>query len=179
MTGPITRSEDRIEPPESGDERTLLTSFLDWQRQTLQWKCSGLTPDLLATVAPPPSAMSLLGMVRHMTEVEMSWFQRFDGTSVVYPYSSETDRDGEWDLGDPAAITQQEVDAAWARWHAVVDRAREVVARTDLDAMSRRPGRRPQVSMRWILIHMIEEYARHNGHADLIRDRLDGGAQGE
>jgi hypothetical protein len=168
-----TPPDERAEPPQSGDDRSLLTAFLDYHRQTLEWKCAGLSPAQLAIPGVPTTNMTLLGLIRHLTEVEMGWFQGFDGTEVRYPYSNAGDRDGDWRVGPAEQVSGADVTDAWLRWREAADASRRVVAATELDALSRRAGR-PQVSMRWILLHLIEEYARHNGHADLIREAIDG-----
>jgi uncharacterized damage-inducible protein DinB len=115
--------------------------------------------------------LSLLGLVRHMAEVERSWFRRTLAGEAAPPlYYSDSDPDGDFDWVEGA-----EVDAAFAAWRAECDHARELIAKMDsLDYVGhqRRSGER--VSLRWILVHMIEEYARHNGHADLLRERIDG-----
>lgn len=165
---------ERPEPAFVGDERTQLTGFLDFHRATLEWKCAGLTADQLARQAVAPSTMSLLGLVRHLAEVERAWFDRVAGVTRPLPYSSPDDRDAEFDgaVGDPVVAAE-----AFQTWRTAIDEAREVTARTDLDATFEHPvnGR---TSLRWVLIHLIEEYARHNGHADLLREAIDG-ATGE
>ncbi|HZC70282.1 MAG TPA: DinB family protein [Jatrophihabitans sp.] len=176
MTVPMD-ADDRPEPPLLGDERATLIGFLDYQRATLEWKCSGLDPEQLARRAMPPSTMSLLGLVRHLAEVEWSWFDRFgmDGyRRDPYFFSMEDlDRDFDGAQADPALVTE-----AFEKWHSAIEEARAVVAGHELDAgfMHRRWER--EVSLRWVLTHMIEEYARHNGHADLLREAIDG-AKGE
>ena len=169
------KEEDRTEPPQVGDDRATLTGFLDFHRDTLEWKCAGLTPEQLRERAVPPSSMSLLGLVRHLAEVERGWFQRgVAGETVVPLYYSDDDPDGDFDNVDGA--TQADVDEAFATWRAAVARAREIIAAASLDdTFTRRDG---EISVRWVLVHMIEEYARHNGHADLLRERIDG-ATGE
>ncbi|HEV8557816.1 MAG TPA: DinB family protein [Actinophytocola sp.] len=165
---------ERTEAPQEADERTTLLGFLDFQRDTLAWKCSGLDHDQLRTRAVPPSTLSLLGLVRHMSDVERGWFRRtLAGEDAPARYWSTDDPDSDFDNVDTA-----DVDESFALWHAECDRARELVAATpSLDVTgTQRDGNK--VSLRWILVHMIEEYARHNGHADLLRERLDG-ATGE
>jgi uncharacterized damage-inducible protein DinB len=165
---------ERIEAPYEADERTMLVSFLDYHRATLAMKCDGLTHAQLRERSVPPSSLSLLGLVRHMAEVERSWFRRaINGEDVPTIYYSETDPDGDFDNIDDA-----DVDDAFATWRAECERAREIVAAApSLDVAGfRRSGDR--VTLRWVLVHMIEEYARHNGHADLLRERIDG-ATGE
>ncbi len=166
-------AQSRHEPPSLGDERTLLTGFLDYHRDTLAWKCSGLTDEQLKLRSAEPSSMSLLGMLRHLTEVERGWFVRGIAKEEAEPlYYTEENQDGDWDLLDSHSPTE-----VFEVWQAACARSREIVAAHDLDAEGARGDWR--FSLRWVLLHMIEEYARHNGHADLIRERIDGGAIGE
>jgi uncharacterized damage-inducible protein DinB len=166
----VSEGDERPQPPFVGDERTLLTGFLDFHRATLAWKCAGLTPDQLARRSLPPSSMSLLGLVRHLAEVERAWFDRVAGADRSLQYSSPQDRDRDFDgaVGGPDAAAE-----SFYAWRAAVGEARMVTARTDLDATFEHP-RDGTTSLRWVLIHLIEEYARHNGHADLLREVLDG-----
>ena len=162
------------EIPRNGDERSTLLAFLVWQRATLARKCEGLEPDQLRIRSAEPSSLSLLGLVRHMADVERGWFRStLAGEDLQERYSSEDDRDGEFDNVDTA-----DVDEAFAAWREECARADEIISRRALDATGhQRTGR--EVSMRWILIHMIEEYSRHNGHADLLRERIDGATDRE
>jgi hypothetical protein len=162
----------RHEPPPVGDERTLLTAFLRWQRETLELKCSGLGADALARRAVEPSTMSLLGLVRHMAKVEHGWFRRtMAGDDAPRLYCSEADPDGDFDgaVADPAVVSE-----AWDSWRAEVAFADAFVASApDLDVTGHNSWH-GAISLRWVLIHMVEEYARHLGHADLLRERIDG-----
>jgi hypothetical protein len=155
---------------ELADERRLLDDWLDFHRDVLLWKCEGVSPDDLVSRACEPSTLTLIGLVRHMAEVERQWFRhvlgREEGLTAVYDYS--TDRDADFNDLDPARVGED-----FATFGAEVRRCREVVARYDLDAVGT-TRRGTSVSLRWIYLHMIEEYARHNGHADLLRERLDG-----
>jgi uncharacterized damage-inducible protein DinB len=164
-------TDQRPEPPHQGDDRTILTAFLDWQRATLAWKCDGLDDAQLRHRAVPPSSLSLLGLVRHMADVERSWFRRtFSGEDAPPHYYAKEDLDGEFDNVDDADVAE-----AFATWRAECEQARTVVAETpSLDTTAAKPSWGRVVSLRWILTHMIEEYARHNGHADLLRERIDG-----
>jgi uncharacterized damage-inducible protein DinB len=162
---PVTRPD----VPRSGDERPMLTAWLDFQRATLLWKCEQLDGAALARRGVPPSSLSLLGLVRHMTLVEWSWFSRvFARDGQPAPVATDQDRDADFNDLDPMramddiAAFQRQCDVS----RAVTDAAE------DLDAMAASTRRR--VSLRWILVHMIEEYARHNGHADLLREQIDG-----
>ena len=160
---------DRPSPPTITDERGSLDAWLEFHRATLLMKCAGLEPEQLAIRSCPPSSLSLLGLVRHMTEVE-PWFHDFDGRPTGEWYSTDDDPDGAFDSVDPA-----HADADLAAYDASVERARAAVAGRDLDEISPEPGDEGQpVSLRWIYQHMVEEYARHNGHADLLRERIDG-----
>jgi uncharacterized damage-inducible protein DinB len=162
--------DNRPRPPGAADERTMLAGWLDFHRATLELKCAGLTPEQLTTPAVAPSTLTLLGLVRHMADVERGWFRRRLGGEDAPPlYYSDDDPDGDFDNLDPAAV-----DDAFAAWRAECARAREITeSLPSLDVMiTDRVGRR--LSARWVLIHMVEEYARHNGHADLLRERIDG-----
>ena len=148
----------------------MLEAWLDFHRQTLLTKCGGLTAVQLGRRAAPPSSLSLLGLVRHMAEVERAWFRRrVAGEDVGYLYSSEADPDGEFDHVDTA-----DPDEDFATYLAEIDLARKAAAGHDLDETFYHAHRRAQISVRWVYFHMVEEYARHNGHADLLRERIDG-----
>jgi uncharacterized damage-inducible protein DinB len=168
----IMDSQSRTESPTVADERTLLTGFLDFQRDTLAWKCSGLSDEQLKLRSVEPSSMSLLGLLRHITEVEHGWFNRTIAGEDVQPlYYLDEDRDGAFDDLDTHSPTD-----VYETWQAACARSREITAAYELDFEGSRRGH--PFSLRWVLIHMIEEYARHNGHADLLRERIDG-ATGE
>ncbi|MET9677046.1 DUF664 domain-containing protein [Streptomyces sp. NPDC006482] len=165
----------RFTGPATGDERQLLAGFLADQRATLALKCAGLADDAeaMARRSAGPSTLSLLGLMRHLADVERRWFRRIlAGQADATPlFSSPADPDGDFDgaAPDPAAVA-----AAWEAWHAAVDFAERFTAEApDLDVSGHDDWRGP-VSLRWVLVHMIEEYARHNGHADLLRERIDG-----
>jgi uncharacterized damage-inducible protein DinB len=161
-------ADTRVSPPNIADERRMLESWLDFHRETLEWKCEGLGADDLRRRSVPPSTLSLLGLVRHMAEVERNWFRRCIGGEEAAPlYYSESNRDGDFDDVDGADAAE-----AFATWRAECDHAREVTAARSLDDTGRRRGE--DVSLRWVLVHMIEEYSRHNGHADLLRQSIDG-----
>ena len=163
---------ERREPATTADERSMLEGWLDYHRQTLAWKCEGLTDAQLRTAAVEPSELSLMGLVRHMAEVERGWFRSvLVGEDAGPIYYSDEDPDGEFHLTE--ADTWAE---AHATWQAEIEAARGNAARFGLDDLSKGRHRRTgqQMSLRWIHTHMIEEYARHNGHADLIRERIDG-----
>ena len=163
--------DDRQDPPLAADERTTLVTFLDWHRATLAFKCADLSAAQLRERAVPPSPMTLLGLVRHMAEVERSWFRRtFEGVDAPPQWYTPENPDGDFLDVDSASV-----DEAFAMWRDECDHARSVAASApSLDDLARRAPDGRQVSLRWILVHMVEEYARHNGHADLLRERLDG-----
>jgi uncharacterized damage-inducible protein DinB len=163
---------ERREPATDADERTMLDGWLDYHRSTLARKCEGLTDEQLRTASVPPSGLSLMGLVRHMAEVERNWFRRVLADEDAGPlYYSEEDPDGEFHL--TGADNWPE---AYATWQAEIDAARRHAAGFALDDLSRGRSRHTgeAFSLRWIVTHMIEEYARHNGHADLLRERIDG-----
>lgn len=165
-------ADPRTDPPAQGDERTTLVGFLRWQRETLELKCAGLEAADLARRAVEPSTMSLLGLVRHMADVERGWFRRvMAGQDAPPHFSSETDPDGDFDGAqpDPAVVA-----AAWEVWRAEVAFADQFVAEAPDLGITGNEAWRGAVSLRWVLVHMIEEYARHNGHVDLLRQRIDG-----
>jgi uncharacterized damage-inducible protein DinB len=147
----------------------MLEAWLDYHRATLAMKCDGLSDEQLRTRSVPPSSLSLLGLVRHMADVERSWFRRVLAGQEAPPlFYSPDDPDGDLDNTDGADVVE-----AFKAWQAECDEARRIVAATPvLEATGERQGE--AVSLRWILVHMIEEYARHNGHADLLRERIDG-----
>jgi uncharacterized damage-inducible protein DinB len=161
---------ERIDPPLVAQERQMLDAWLDYQRATLALKCDGLTDDQLRARAVPPSSLSLLGLVRHMGEVERSWFRRVLSDEQAPPrYYSDENPDGDFDDVAGAGVAE-----AFSYWRGECAHARECVAAAlSLDVTS--TGRRGErYSLRWIMVHMIEEYARHNGHADFLRERIDG-----
>jgi hypothetical protein len=160
----------REEPPAVADERQMLDGWLDYHRQTLLMKCAGLAAEQLRRRAVEPSTMSLLGLVRHMSEVERSWFcRRVAGRDVPFIYVSDEEPDADFD-GVDTADAQTDLGI----FDAEVARAREVVEGLPLDYVFHHVRRDIDMSLRWVYVHMIEEYARHNGHADLLRERIDG-----
>ena len=179
MATPQHRADRFLDPgcdpregaPQLGNERATLDEYLRYQRLTLQIKCDGLDPGQLARRSVQPSTMSLLGLVRHMAEVERVWFRiRFAGLDVPRRYQSAADPDGDFNgaAADPAVVKN-----AWAAWQEEVAFAEQFTHDHDLDFTGRDSEGSP-VSLRELLVHMIEEYARHNGHADLLRERIDG-----
>src|SRR5215212_607216 len=172
---PIDR---RVDPPLHGDEVTTLRSFLDYHRETIRLKCQGLTQQQLAQQLPP-SDMTLGGMMKHLAVVESGWFEEtFAGGSLMPPFDTvDWDADRDWEWHTARDDTPEELlalfDEAVRRADAVVETA---VARGGLEQESARRSSRQDstFTLRWIVVHMIEEYARHNGHADLIRESIDG-----
>ena len=159
---------DRTEPIYTGDERAVLNSWLDYQRATLAVKCQGLTDEQLRERAVPPSNMSLLGLVRHMAHVERAWWRQiFAGEDIPRLWGKDERQDADFEDVDTASVKE-----AFDVWQEEIERARAISAAKPLDAVGDRDGR--ECTHRYILVHMIEEYARHNGHADLLRERIDG-----
>jgi hypothetical protein len=161
-----------------GDERTVLVEALRCQRLTLEMKCAGLDAEAMARRAVAPSTMSLLGLVRHLAEVERGTFRvMMAGQDVARLYCSETNRDGDFDgaVADPAVVED-----AWEAWRAEVEFATRFVAEApSLDIARDDPKNEHgsgggSMSLREVLIGMIEEYAQHMGHVDLLRERIDG-----
>ncbi len=153
----------------TGTERTLADAWLDYHRQVLLWKCGGLTAEQLRLRAVEPSNLSLLGLVRHMAEVERDWFRtRFCGERAGYLYCSDDDLTAEFDVetADPESDL-----AAYSR---EIELIRERLRSRSLDETYTDPRRDVEMSLRWVYATMIQEYARHNGHADLLRERIDG-----
>ncbi|RMI27878.1 DinB family protein [Nocardia stercoris] len=166
MTPPPRRTR-----PTTLDERATLVSFLEHERDTLAWKCSGLTDDQLRLRAVPPSTMSLLGLVRHLTDVDRGWFSGVLGGEDRPPqyWDAETRQETDFDV-DTADIA-----AAMRLWQKECERSRRILTgcvSLDTTGVSTHTG--VTYSARWVLNHMIEEYARHNGHADLLRECVDG-----
>jgi uncharacterized damage-inducible protein DinB len=162
----------RADPLYIADERRSLDNWLDYHRATLLWKCAGLTAAQLAARPVATSALSLLGLVRHMAENERIWFRiRFAGEAVPRLYFWSPDQPTtEIDL---AAADSAEAD--FAAYAAEVPEARRAVAGHSLDERFHYGTRgQPERDLRWVYVHMIEEYARHNGHADMIRELIDG-----
>jgi hypothetical protein len=166
MTAP-----DRPLPPFAADERDTLAGWLEFQRATLAGKCAGLDERRLRTASVPPSTITLLGLVRHMAEVERNWFRRVllgeAAPPIFDPDADPDDVDGGFELSDEVDFTR-----AHGIWQGEIERARANCAGRALDATSPFGGAR--VTLRWIYLHMIGEYARHNGHADLVRECIDG-----
>jgi hypothetical protein len=161
-----------------GDERSTLSESLRCQRLTLELKCQGLDAEAMARRAVEPSTMSLLGLVRHLAEVERLTFRvLMAGRDAPRLFTSETDRDGDF---DGAVADPQVVERAWQAWRAEADFATHYVAEaasldiTGDDPLNKHGSGGGSLSLREVLVSMIEEYSRHLGHADLLRERIDG-----
>jgi hypothetical protein len=166
----IAPQVDRTRPRSPSDERASLDGWLDFQRQTLLFKCAGLTADQLRLRAVEPSTLSLLGLVRHMTEVERSWFRRrLAGLAIDPVYCADDDPDADFD-----GVETADAQADFAAFDAEIELARAEAAKRLLDDTFVHPRLGVELDLRWVYVHMIEEYARHNGHADLLRERIDG-----
>ncbi|MFJ1614719.1 DinB family protein [Streptomyces sp. NPDC088249] len=161
---------DQLNVPSTADERVLLEGWLRWHRETLLTKCAGLGPAQLARTAAEPSNLTLLGLVRHMAEVERWWFRRsFAGEPIGDLFAGPDDGDEGID-GVDAAHAERD----YAAFRAEVEACEAAVAGRGLDETFQSTTRGRPVSLRWVYLVMIQEYARHNGHADLLRERTDG-----
>lgn len=161
---------ERVSPPFVGGERETLRAYLDYHRATLALKCDGLDTEALRERSMPPSALSLLGLVRHMVEVERHWFRRvINGEGITLRWSADDDFQVAYDA---SASTREE---AFEAWRTEVEHARRIEAAADsLDVTAHNARWGKDVSLRWVMLHMIHEYARHNGHADFLREGVDG-----
>src|SRR5690349_15694016 len=161
---------ERPDPPRIAGEREMLRVFLDFHRATLAMKCDGLSDDDLRRRSMPPSTLSLLGLVRHMAEVERTWFRRvIDSEDVPFVWSAKGDFQEAYDA---SAATRSE---AFDAWQAEVERSRRIEAEAEsLDVTGHFARWGEDVSLRFVMLHLIHEYARHDGHADLIREGVDG-----
>lgn len=166
----------RPEPPLAADEIRTLLGFLDYQRATLEWKCRGLSDEQLRAPLHPTS-MTLAGLLSHLSYVEDYWFTVVVSESAPgEPWASiDWAADADFDWHRAADVSGQQLRAEWAN---AVETSRSIVDRAlcgnGLDGVHPAWGGRGQASLRWVLVHMIEEYARHNGHADLLREATDG-----
>ncbi|MGF1654971.1 MAG: DinB family protein [Actinomycetales bacterium] len=177
MTSVLPAAPERLDPRPEWDERDLLLGFLRWQRLTLLRKCQGLTAEQLRTAAVPTSSLTLAGLIKHLAFVEESWLvEDFRGDPMPQPWAGvDWDADPDWEFR-----TALDDSPTWLidRYHEAWERVDAIVAETDLRALSaaevRIDDRRERVLLRWILYHLVEETARHNGHADLLREAIDG-----
>ena len=159
----------RLDVPFAGDEKAMLSAFLDRYRETILWKLDGLTKEQ-ASARLVPSATTLLGIVKHLAYVERGWFQmNFAGEPPNYPWpEDEPDEDIDFRL-----TTSDTIESISALYRQEIARSREIVAGASLEELSKNQERGPR-SLRWIMVHMIEETARHAGHADILRELTDG-----
>lgn len=151
-------------------ERDVLLEYLRHFRLTFAMKCDDLTPEQMATRSVEPSSLSLLGLLRHLAKVEHIWWRiTMEGNEIPRLYGTDRDADFDGAVADPEVVAE-----AWEAWRREVAHAEEFVDRAEsLELMSTHPTRDP-LSLRELLVHLIEEYARHCGHADLLRERIDG-----
>lgn len=161
---------ERIAPPLIADEREMLRRFLDFHRATLAMKCDGLSDEDLRRQSMPPSTLSLLGLVRHMAEVERTWFRRvINAEDVPFVWSAVGDFQEAYNA---EGATRSE---AFAAWEAEVEHSRRIeLEAPSLDVTGHFPRWEADVSLRLVMLHLIHEYARHNGHADFLREGIDG-----
>jgi len=159
---------DRTIPPRVADERATLDGWLDFHRRTLLWKCEELSDDQLRSRPVPPSTLSLIGLVRHMAEVERGWFAEHFCMDDALIYCSDEEPEADFD-----DVESADVAADIAIFQAEVDAYRRAATAFDLDHVETTSDGR-EFGLRWIYTHMIEEYARHNGHADMLREVIDG-----
>ena len=158
----------RYGAPVSGDEKQVLGGFLDHYRATLLGICQGLSDEDLRR-SFVPSGTSLLGMVKHLAYVERGWFQEGIGNGVAeYPFSDD-DPDADFRF-EPEETTEEIFDL----YRAECAKSRDILEAASLDDLSEDPGRSADYNVRWIVVHMIEETARHAGHADILRELIDG-----
>lgn len=161
---------ERTFPPLTADEREMLRAYLDHQRATLALKCEGLSEEELRRCSTPPSTLSLLGLVRHMAEVERAWFRRIINEEDIRLVWS--------DRGD-FQVAYEVSEATWPEaftaWQAEIEHARRIEREAvSLDVTGYLAKADSAVSLRRAMVHLIDEYARHNGHADLLREAIDG-----
>jgi hypothetical protein len=161
----------RTEPPTVAGERAALEAWLDYHRETLLLKCQGLTGEQLVKRAAAPSSLSLLGLVRHMAEVERAWFRRrlAGQAELGYLYCSDEAPDGDFDFAEASGA-----EADFTTFTRECELAGQAAAGRSLDDTFRHHHREETIDLRWVYLHMIEEYARHNGHADILREQIDG-----
>jgi len=165
LVWPVPR---RVQLPRHADELAMLKAYLDYYRETFDLKCAGLPPERLSERSSPPSTMSLHGLARHLAGVERWWFAiNFAGADLPMLYSDEDpDQDFESLAGDPLAALRS--------WRAECDRSRRIVDQADSLDQVGAVERNGSYSLRWLMLRMIAEYAQHAGHADLLREGIDG-----
>jgi uncharacterized damage-inducible protein DinB len=164
-------ADNRIGPPSFASEREMLRAFLDYQRATLAMKCDGLSDDQLREQSMPPSTLSLVALLRHLAEVERAWFRRiFDDNQAPMVWSDQP-MDFQAAFDTSTASGQEALDA----WGAEVENSRRIERNAkSLDLAGYQPRWEEEVSLRMVMIHVLLEYGRHNGHADFLREGVDG-----
>ncbi|UUW88095.1 DinB family protein [Pimelobacter simplex] len=167
---PKWTDDDRPRIPRVAGEREALSAYLDHYRATVELKCRGLTADQARTRSMPPSTMSLHGLVRHLAACERWWFQQnFERRDVPFLFFTEDNPNLDFDLPADA-----DLDADLETWRAECATSREIVAAHELDDTARPLDWYEDVDLRWLVLRMITEYAQHCGHADLLREGIDG-----
>lgn len=163
-------TDDRVGPSATAPEREMLRGFLDFHRATLAMKCDGLSDEQLRRASMPPSSLSLLGLVRHLAEVERTWFRKvINGEDIPLVWSPDNDYQAAYDA------SQSSRSEAFAAWQAEVERSRAIEAGAEsLDLTVHAPRWGEDVSLRLVMLHVLLEYGRHNGHADFLREGIDG-----
>ncbi|MEU4212446.1 DinB family protein [Streptomyces sp. NPDC026206] len=161
---------ERIGPSLTAGEREMLRGFLDYHRATLAMKCDGLSDEELRRQSMPPSTLSLLGLVRHMAEVERAWFRRvINGEDIPLVWSDE----GDYQVAYDAASADRS--QAFEAWQTEIGHSRRIEEKAEsLDVTGCHPKSGEEASLRLVMLHLIHEYARHNGHADFLREGIDG-----
>ena len=166
---PVWADDPRPPLPQTGSDRELLVAYLEHHRATFALKCAGVSDADLSRRTMPPSTMTLHGLLRHLTGVERWWFQvNFAGDDVPMLYYSDADP------GQDFERLEGDVAQAWEQWRLECERSREIVAAHDLDDTGTRVRDDAELSLRGVLLKMVAEYAQHNGHADLLREGIDG-----
>lgn len=163
-------SVERVRPPLVADEATMLAAWLDWHRETLVHRAFGVDPARMSEPTAAPSTLSLLGLVRHMADNERYWFREVVAGEQVEQYGAPEHDPGADFLGAHPDGPGADV----AEWRRAVAESRTVMVDRSMDDLTEKVFPKGRMSVRWVVVHMIEEYARHNGHADLLRERLDG-----
>ncbi|PUB26219.1 uncharacterized protein DUF664 [Promicromonospora sp. AC04] len=183
--GPAADAVPRTDPPLAADEVTMLRSFIDFYRATIRRQCAGLTVEQLRT-PHPPSTMTLAGMLKHLAYVEDIWFNvRLAGNEPAPPWDTvDWAADRDWDWNSALADTPEQLTALFDGAVAASERILDEFLGRAVDQapgagaldqpLARSGGHGGSITLRWLLVHMVEEYSRHAGHADLLREALDG-----
>jgi hypothetical protein len=163
-------SVERVRPPLVADESTMLVAWLDWHRETLAQEVSGVDPERMREATAAPTTLTPLGLVRHMADNERYWFREVVAGEQVEDYwAPEDDPEADFRGAHPDGP-----EADVAVWRAAVAESRAVLTGRSMDDLCAKESPAGPGSVRWVVVHMIEEYARHNGHADVLRERLGG-----